>query len=173
MTRSLGSNLPGDLLSRLTQRDLSRSAKKRVILVTTVDADAWPRHAMLSYYEVVAKDERSLLALTYAKSQTTNNLQRGGNALFLFVDEEMSYYVRANCKKLGDGDSIGAPREVIFDCIVEDVSEDKLPTAKIESGLTFSGYDPGMSLEDRASVRSKLIALAGGRGSRGRNSSQP
>src|SRR5579872_5190983 len=96
MAKSLGPKLPPDLAMRLYQPDETNS-RQRVIIVTTVDQDGWPRHMMLSHYEVVAKDQSHLLMLTYAESKSTRNLLRSGLATLLFFDEEMNYYVRAKC----------------------------------------------------------------------------
>ncbi|MHB8566477.1 MAG: pyridoxamine 5'-phosphate oxidase family protein [Nitrososphaerales archaeon] len=158
MAKTLGGKIPSDLLSRLSDIDHSHVGN-RVILLTTVDKEGWARHAMLSYYEVVAKSDHSLLILTYAKSSAAENLLRTGNVTILFVDEEVSYYVRGKCAKIGDGRIVGSPGEILFSCMVTDVSEDKLPTAKILSGLTFSGYDPGMPKENRIAVRTKMLKM--------------
>ncbi|HZW55529.1 MAG TPA: pyridoxamine 5'-phosphate oxidase family protein [Nitrososphaerales archaeon] len=163
MAKSLGQKLPQDLFKRLSSYDISTKIGERVILFTTADPDGWPRHGMLSHYEVVAKNHSLLLMLTYAGSKSTSNLLANGMAVLLFVDEEMSYYVRVSCKKYAEGSRVNAPRETLFECNVVDVMEDKLPTANIVSGLTFSGYDPGMPKEDRMRVRSRLIELAVGK----------
>ena len=160
MTNSLGPILPEELYSRLNSRDLS-GLGKRVIVFTTVDEDGWPRDGMLSHYEVVAKDRTSLLLLTYGDSRSTRNLLRSGNALLLFIDEEMSLYVRVQCSKVATGDDpvLGTTDEVLFEGKVLDVLEDKLSTASITSGITFSGYDPGMPADERAKVRDALMSF--------------
>jgi hypothetical protein len=123
-----------------------------------VDQDGWPRHLMLSHYEVVAKDQSHMLLLTYADSKSTKNLLRTGIASLLFLDEEMSYFVRVKCtksvKKLDE-----APNEILFAAEVIDVIEDKYPTTKITSGIQFSGFDPGMTEESRKRVFQKLVEL--------------
>ena len=158
MTKSLGKTLPQNLLSRLSTNDLSQ-IEKRVIMVTTVDPDGWPRYAMLSHFEVVAHDARSIFMLTFSKSKTTGNLERNGQAQLLFVDEEMSYYVRIKCNKTNNVD-IESRVETLFSCNVEDVSEDKVSSARILTGITFSGHDPGMPRDERIKVRAKLMEYA-------------
>ena len=142
MTKSLGAALTEELYSRLSSQNLS-DVGKRVIVFTTVDEDGWPRHSMLSHYEVVAKDRTRLLLLAYGGSRSTKNLLRNGKAVLLFVDEEMSLYVRVQCSRVVKGDDpvLGATREVLFEGKVLDTLEDELPTASILSGITFSGYD--------------------------------
>ncbi len=116
---------------------------------------------MLSHYEVVAKDRTRLLLLTYRGSKSTKNLLRNGKALLFFIDEEMSLYVRVQCSKVAVGDEpvLRATREVLFEGKVLDTLEDKLPTASILSGITFSGYDPGMPKDERERVRAALMNL--------------
>ena len=157
MAKSLGPKLPPELAMRLYQPDETNSWQ-RVILVTTIDEDGWPRHMMLSHYEVVAKDQSHLLMLTYADSKSAKNLMRKGQASLLFLDEEMNYYVRVKCtpdkRKIAD-----ASGEMLFSAEVVDVLEDKFPTTTIISGLKYSGFDPGMSEENRKRVFQSLVNL--------------
>jgi len=153
----LGAKLPEDLVMRLYQPD-EANARQRVILVTTVDQDGWPRHLMLSHYEVVAKDQSHLLMLTYAESKSSKNLLRAGMASLLFLDEEMNYYVRVKCN-LSDKKIEGAPTEILFNAEVIEVFEDKYPTTKITSGIRFAGFDPGMTKENRKRVFQKLVEM--------------
>ncbi len=156
--KSLGAKMPDDLTMRLYQPDESK-ARQRVILVTTVDEDGFPRNLMLSHYEVVAQDQSHLMMLTYAVSKSTQNLLRTGKASLLFLDEEMSYYVRVVCKK-AEQTIDEAPQEILFRAEVVDVLEDKYPTTRITSGIKFSGFDPGMTEENRKVVFKKLVELA-------------
>ena len=142
---------------RLYQPD-EANARQRVILVTTVDQDGWPRHLMLSHYEIVAKDQSHLLMLIYADSKSAKNLLRTGIASLLFLDEEMNYYVRVKCR-LAEKKIEEAPSEILFDVEVIDVLEDKYPTAKITSGIRFTGFDPGMTEENRKKVFQRLVEL--------------
>lgn len=142
---------------RLYQPDVMNS-RHRVILVTTVDEDGWPRQMMLSHYEVVAKDQSNLLMLTYADSKSSKNLLRNGMASLLFLDEEMSYYVRVRCSL--DGTKIDeAESEILFRATVVEVLEDRYPTTKITSGIRFVGFDPGMTEESRKRVFQRLVDL--------------
>lgn len=156
--KSLGPKMPNDLTMRLYQPDDSH-ARQRVILVTTVDQDGFPRHLMLSHYEVVARDNSNLLMLIYSSSKSAQNLDRAGRASLLFLDEEMSYYVRVTCRRANETLE-EAPQETLFKAKVTDVLEDKYPTTQITSGIRFSGFDPGMTEESRRKVFEKLVNLA-------------
>lgn len=157
MAKSLGQKLPEDLAMRLYQPD-ETNARQRVVLVTTVDQNGWPRHLMLSHYEIVAKDQSHLLMLTYADSKSAKNILRTGLASLLFLDEEMNYYVRIKCKR-DDRKIEEAPNEILFRVEVMDVLEDKYPTARITSGIKFTGFDPGMTEENRKRVFQRLVEL--------------
>jgi len=61
----------------LLGHDLERDAEK-VILLSTIDEGGWLHPAMLSYFEVIAKDRHNLGFATYKNSRTTNNMPRNG-----------------------------------------------------------------------------------------------
>jgi len=50
-----------------------------------------------------------------------------------------------------------APTETLFELTVERVLEDSLATARILTGITFEGYDPGMTQESRELVFQRLL----------------
>ena len=119
---------------RLYQPEES-NARQRVILVTTMDQDGSPRHLMLSHYEVVAKDQSHLLMLTYADSKSTKNLLRTSKASLLFLDEEMSYYVRVMCRQTQERIQ-DAPQEILFRAeVIRRLRE--IPETSITSGIRF------------------------------------
>jgi len=43
---------------------------------------------------------------------------------------------------------------------VMDVIDDRVPTAQVLTGITFEGYDPGMTREGRENVFRSLIRLS-------------
>ena len=156
MSKQLGASLPEELFNLLRTVEPPREDKK-VILLTTVDDDGWPRHAMLSRFELVAKSQERLLMLLYGSSQSTKNLQKTGQVCLTAIDPDMSYYVCCNARLISSIPE--APSEVLFELTVERVLEDALPTAKITSGITFEGYDPGMTRENREEVFEKLLSM--------------
>ena len=114
---------------------------------------------MLSHYEVVAKDRSQLFMLLYSTSKSAQNLARTGKASLLFLDEEMSYYVRVSCSQMPHKIE-GAPDETLFNAKVSEVLEDKFPTSEVTSGITFTGFDPGMTEEGRRNVFQSLAELS-------------
>ena len=156
MSKLLGASLPEDLFTLLRTVEPPEEDKK-VILLTTVDDDGWPRVAMLSRFELVAKSQERLLMLLYASSQSTENLQKTGRVCLTAIDPDMSYYVCCSARPIFSIPE--APSELLFELTVERVLEDSLPTAKIISGIAFEGYDPGMTRENREEVFEKLLSM--------------
>jgi len=156
MSKDLGSQLPDDLLKFLSS-GTPPSKFNTVVVFTSMDEDGWPRHGLLSLRELVAKGPARLLLLLYSESGSTANLLRDGRTSLLLVNENMSCYVRCSARPLPSLSE--APGETLFELTVERVQEDKIPTARILSGVTFEGNDPGMTTEGRILVHQKLLAM--------------
>src|SRR6266571_920588 len=86
MSRSTGSVMPPDLVARLSGGALESVASK-VIQIVTVDAAGWPHPALLSYFEVVAKDPGRVRLATYGSSTTSANLRRAGRLTHLVMSK--------------------------------------------------------------------------------------
>ena len=173
MSKELGATLPKDLLDFLSSTE-PEGKFKQVILFSTTDEDGWPRHGLLSPREVVAKDSNRLLFLLYSNSHSTANVQREGKVSLVLVNPNMSYYVLCTARPiaplpdapsetlfagLGRFLDHGKDPETLFELTVERVLEDSLTTAKILTGITFEGYDPGMTQENREIVFQQLVEM--------------
>jgi hypothetical protein len=156
MSKNLGATLPDDLLDFLSSTEPGDKFKQ-VILFSTTDEDGYPRHGLLSSHEVLAKDSKRILLLLYSNSQSTANLQREGKISLVLVNPDMSYYVFCSARPLSP--LADAPSETLFELTVERVLEDSLTTAKILTGITFEGYDPGMTQENRKVVFQQLVEM--------------
>ena len=156
MSKNLGSTLPEDLLDFLSSTEPGEKFKQ-VILFSTTDEDGWPRHGLLSAREVLAKDSKRLLLLLYSNSHSSANLQREGKISIVLVNPNMSYYVFCKARPLSPLPD--APSETLFELTVERVLEDSLSTARILTGITFEGYDPGMTQENRKIVFQQLVEM--------------
>lgn len=135
MSRPLGSELPPDLLERLSGRDLESVAQK-VIQIFTVDAKGWPHAALLSYFEVIAKDAQCIRTALYAASTTTANLRRTGKVTLAVIDRRVAYYVKARATELR-ASMIATDWNAAMDCRVEQVSIDE-PNDELEPGAYVS-----------------------------------
>ena len=154
MSKDRGTTLPTDLLDFLSSGE-PVSKFQQVILFSTVDEDGWPRHGLLSPREVVAKDPSRVLLLLYSNSRSATNVQREGKISLVLVNSSMSYYVLCGAQALPP--MAEAPTETLFELTVERVLEDSLATARILTGITFEGYDPGMTQENRELVFQRLL----------------
>jgi hypothetical protein len=140
MSKFLGNKLPDDLYWRLLGDDLEKSAEK-VILLATVDDGGWPHLAMLSYFEVIAKDRRNLRLATYNDSGTTRNMRANGKATISIIDQRSVYYIKGTVEEIARA-MVSAPQNSKLHFRVEQVladaaNEEFEPGAYVASGVTF------------------------------------
>ena len=140
MSKFLGNALPDDLYQRLAGNHLQASAEK-AILICTVDADGWPHPAILSYFEVIAKDERNVRLATYKDSSTTNNMRLNGKLTILIIDERVAYYIKGTVGELAREMSC-SPHNSKLNLRVEQVLADEAneefePGVYITSGVIY------------------------------------
>lgn len=140
MSKLIGDRLTDDLYQRLLGRDLERDAEK-VIVLSTIDESGWPHQAMLSYFEVVAKDRHNLRLATYKNSSTTNNMRRNGKATVSIIDERVAYYVKGSVDEVA-GEMLCAPHNAKLNLRVKQVFADEANEefeagAYVSSGVTY------------------------------------
>jgi Pyridoxamine 5'-phosphate oxidase len=97
MSKLVGAQLPDELFRWL--RELDENAEK-IIMVCTADEDGWPRPAMLSCLEVVAKDRRNIRLAPYKESNTTANMRRNGKLTMMVLDQRVAYYIKGTVEEL-------------------------------------------------------------------------
>lgn len=136
MSQLLGKELTLELLNRLKGEDIASKMGKAIVIVT-VDDQGWAHPAMLSYYEVVAKD-RSRIDLAIGKASTTaRNLKRTGKITLLITDSGMNYYLKGNVREIRESME-GVPFMSLFHVEMDQLLEDQEPDAAITSGVTFN-----------------------------------
>jgi len=136
MSQLLGKELTQELFNLLNGENVAFKMGKAIVIVT-VDEKEWPHPAMLSYYEVVAK-ERSRIDLAIGKTSTTaKNLRRSGKITLLITDSGINYYLKGNAREVKESME-GVPFISLFRVEVEQLLEDQEPDAAIISGVTFS-----------------------------------
>jgi Pyridoxamine 5'-phosphate oxidase len=140
--------LPDDLYRRLEGNDLDACAEK-VILVCTVDANGWPHPAMLSYFEVIAKDHRNIRLATYKDSATTQNMRRNGMLTVLVIDARVAYYIKGHVEELREAMN-SAPHNSKLNLRVEQVLSDNADQsleagAYVAGGITYK--NPNLAVE--------------------------
>lgn len=136
MSQVLGKELTKELFDRLKGEDIASKAGKAIVIVT-VDENGWAHPAMLSYYEVVAK-ERSRIDLAIGKTSTTaRNLRRTGKITLLITDSGVNCYLKGSAREIRE--SMEALSFMsLFRVDLDKVLEDQEPDAAITGGVTFS-----------------------------------
>ena len=159
MARFVGTELPEDLYQRLRGTDLEAYADK-VILISTVDDEGWPHPAMLSYFEIVAKDRRNIGLATYKDSSTTNNMRRSGRATLSIIDERVAYYVKGSVEEV-EREMSCTPDNSNLHMRVERVLRDEAngelePGAYVASGVTYRNPNRATELRRALEVLREL-----------------
>jgi Pyridoxamine 5'-phosphate oxidase len=164
MSRLIGSELPPDLLDRLSGRDLASHASK-VIPLLTVDESGWPHVALLSYFEVAARDARHVRIAAFAGSTTSANLRRARKATLAVIDERLACYVKVTATEVAR-EMRTAGWNAAFDCEVEQVLVDEAdearePGAYVSSGITYVDPRRAADLARRRLVVDELMEQPG------------
>ena len=136
MSRLVGKELTKLLLDRLNGQNVTPHESK-IIPIFTLDDLGWPHPALLSYFEVVAKNSSTVDLALWKDSSTTNNLRRLGKVTLMITDKGLNYYLKGSVKEL-EAEMAGAPQVSRFRIATEQLLEDQEPNAEITSGLTYS-----------------------------------
>jgi hypothetical protein len=136
MSRLVGKELTKLLLDRLNGQNVTPHESK-IIPIFTLDDLGWPHPALLSYYEVVAKNSSTVDLALWKDSSTANNLRRLGKVTLMITDKGLNYYLKGSVKEL-EAEMAGAPQVSRFRIVTEQLLEDQEPNAEITSGLTYS-----------------------------------
>src|SRR4051794_17134049 len=99
MATSVGCELTDDLYRRLSGQFLGEHSKK-VVLLHTVDENGWPHPAILSYFEVAAKNSRTIHLAIYKTSRTTQNIRRTGKLTLSIFDKCVTYYIKGTASEI-------------------------------------------------------------------------
>lgn len=136
MSRLVGKVLTEALLNRLSGQDVALHDGK-IIPIFTIDELGWAQPALLSYYEIVAKNSSTIDLALWKNSSTANNLRRTGKVTLMITDKGVNYYLKGSVKEL-EPEMAGAPLQSRFRIATEQILEDQEPNAEITSGLTYS-----------------------------------
>jgi hypothetical protein len=99
VSKIVGTKLPEDLYQRLSGNNL-KAYSNTAILVSTVDKGGWPHPAILSYFEVIAKDHANVRLAIYRDSTTVANICRNSKLTMLVIDERIAYYVKGMAEQI-------------------------------------------------------------------------
>jgi hypothetical protein len=140
MSQLLGRELTPALLERLGGVQIDAHEGK-IIPIFTIDEAGWAHPAVLSYYEVVAKDRKTLDMALWKNSSTANNLRKAGKITLMVSDQSVNYYLKGGVKEL-QFEMTGAAPVSRFRVTLEQVIEDQEPNAEIVTGLTYKRLAP-------------------------------
>jgi len=135
MSQLLGKELPEALFQRLNGRNVAAHEGK-IIPILTLDEPGWPHPALLSYYEVVAKNSTTLDIALWKNSSTAINLRQTRKITLLITDKGTNFYIKGSVKEL-QPEIPGIPLQSRFRITIEQILEDQEPNAEITSGLTY------------------------------------
>lgn len=135
MSQLLGNELTEELFHHLKGDDVAARAGKAIVIVT-VDEAGWAHPAVLSYYEIVAKDRRWIDVALGKTSTTAKNLRRSGKITLVVTDQGMNFYLKGNGRELRES-MAGASFMSLFRVELDKLLEDQEPGAVITSGVTF------------------------------------
>jgi hypothetical protein len=153
MSQLLGKQLTTALLQRMGGAEIEAHEGK-IIPIFTIDEAGWPHPALLSYYEVVAKDPGTLDMALWKNSSTANNLRRAGKITLMVSDHGVNYYLKGRVTEL-QFEMTGAAPVSRFRVILEQVIEDQEANAEIITGLTYKR----LTQRDRNDFAAKVFRL--------------
>ncbi|MGE5217797.1 MAG: hypothetical protein ACM3SP_12420 [Chloroflexota bacterium] len=135
MSKMIGKELTPALIERLGGADIA-SQEGKIIPICTVDDAGWPHPALLSYYEIIAKNPSTLDMAVWKNSSTAINLRNGGKVTFIISDYRVNYYLKGSVQEL-EFEMTGAAPVSRFRVALEQVIEDQEANAEITTGLTY------------------------------------
>jgi hypothetical protein len=135
MSQLIGKELTPALLEWLSGSQVE-SHEGKIIPIFTIDEAGWAHPALLSYYEVVAKNLSTLDMALWKNSSTANNLRRTGKITLMISDRGVNYYLKGSVREL-QYEMTGAAPVSRFRIILDQVIEDQEPNAEITTGLTY------------------------------------
>jgi hypothetical protein len=135
MSQLLGKELPPALLQRLSGAEVE-SHEGKIIPIFTIDESGWAHPALLSYYEIAAKDASTLDMALWKDSSTSKNLRQAGKVTLMISDKGVNYYLKGNVRELYY-EMPGAAPVSRFRVALEQVIGDQEANAEITTGLTY------------------------------------
>lgn len=143
--RTLSANeVPAGVLSYLNGEDLL--SKTQALRLSTVDADGWPRAALLSAGDVLALPDGRLRFAIYANSGATANLLRDGRLTIGMALDGGMCSLRLRARKCGQGDTQEVPL-AFFEAEIEGVRMHVASYADVTCGISFAIHEPAAVLD--------------------------
>ena len=134
--------IPTGVLNYLNGEDLL--SKTQALRLSTIDADGWPKAALLSPGDVLALSNGRLRLAIFASSGTAMNLERDGRlTLSLALDGGMCS-LRLRARKCHQG--MPEFSLAFFEAEIERVRMHRAPYADVTGGISFALHEPSAVL---------------------------
>ena len=147
----LGGRVLAELLPRHPRRNL-------VLTLLTTDEDGFPNVCLLSPFQVLARDNHTIVFAVYSGSKTQVNLSERGRATFVVFLPPAAYYVKGRVESISSFEHITSLRgntPYLFE--VTSASRDYYRKAPITSAVTFNNR---YVLREYERLYSGLVELA-------------
>ena len=153
MARLRTEQLTPELQRRLSGAEIDSLAHLAVV-ICTIDPAGWPHPAMLSYFELAARDAHTIRLAVYNGSRTCANMRERGKATLILVDKGLVCYVRGAVTQVAPV-MRSAPYNAALDLRVEQVVFDEPPPdlepgAFVTAGITYTARKPEALARARA-----------------------
>jgi hypothetical protein len=135
--------IPAGVLNYLNGEDLL--LKTQALRLSTVDADGWPKAALLSAGDVLALPNGRLRFAIFANSGTAANLARDGRLTLSMALDGGMYSLRLRVRKCGQGSTKEVPL-ALFEAEVERGRMHVASYADVTCGISFSLHEPAAAL---------------------------
>ena len=137
-----------------------RPRRNLVISLLTVGQGGHPNVCLLSPFQVVAVDKRTILLAVYEGSKTSSNLEGHRQASLVLFLPPAAFYIKGSVSPVsGSRKSFDAPGNALHRMAVERVTKDYYARAPITSAVTF---EEGRVLSDYSRVFDSLVKAARG-----------
>ena len=155
VSKLIGGELPSDVVERLSGTRL-RDVGDRVVVVCSIDGRGFPHAAILSDFEVVTLDSRTIRLAVYGGSGTARNARRDGHLTLVLIEPEYVYYIKGTASELSASMRC-TPHNAKLSLSVVEVLQDSPdagfePNARITTGIRFVNPD-----REREMVRARQL----------------
>ena len=138
-----GNDIPAGVLNYLNGEDLV--SKTQALRLSTVDADGWPKAALLSAGDVLAVPNGRLRFAIFANSGTAANLVRDGRLTLSMALDGGMCSLRLRARKCSQG--MPELSLAFFEAEIERARVHVAPYADVTGGIVFALHEPSTVLD--------------------------
>ncbi|MBV9673075.1 MAG: pyridoxamine 5'-phosphate oxidase family protein [Verrucomicrobia bacterium] len=119
-------------------------SKTQALCLSTVDAEGWPKAALLSAGEILALPNGHLRIALFASSDTVANLERDGRLTLSLAHNGGMCSLRLRARKCRQG--MPELSLAFFEAEIERVRLHRAPYADVTGGISFALHEPSAVL---------------------------